>query len=125
MSFRHRWSVRTGCRRRARRVGPAKDHFPQAVGGEADADVLRHRHLGEGPGHLIGAGDAALDAFVRLQRLDFLAVQPDRAVGQAMIEHNDIDMLLAGSVVAVFVVLVTQLISDIGYVYLNPRIRVS
>ena len=39
--------------------------------------------------------------------------------------NNDIDMLLAGSVVAVFVVLVTQLISDIGYVYLNPRIRVS
>lgn len=39
--------------------------------------------------------------------------------------NNDIDMLLAGSVVAVFVVLITQLISDIGYVYLNPRIRVS
>ncbi len=29
------------------------------------------------------------------------------------------------SIVAVFVVLVTQLISDIGYVYLNPRIRIS
>jgi peptide/nickel transport system permease protein len=27
--------------------------------------------------------------------------------------------------VAVVIVLVTQLISDIGYVYLNPRIRVS
>lgn len=38
--------------------------------------------------------------------------------------NNDIDLLLACSVVAVFVVLVTQLISDIGYVYLNPRIRV-
>ncbi|MFN3936891.1 MAG: ABC transporter permease [Gemmobacter sp.] len=39
--------------------------------------------------------------------------------------NNDIEMLLACSVVAVFVVLVTQLISDIGYVFLNPRIRVS
>ena len=39
--------------------------------------------------------------------------------------NNDIDMLLAGSVVAVVVVLLTQLISDIGYVFLNPRIRVS
>lgn len=39
--------------------------------------------------------------------------------------NNDIELLLACSVVAVFVVLVTQLISDIGYVYLNPRIRVS
>ena len=39
--------------------------------------------------------------------------------------NNDIDLLLACSVVAVVVVLVTQLISDIGYVYLNPRIRVS
>ncbi|MGR3501298.1 ABC transporter permease [Pseudaestuariivita sp.] len=39
--------------------------------------------------------------------------------------NNDIDMLLACSVVAVFVVLITQLISDIGYVFLNPRIRVS
>ncbi len=38
--------------------------------------------------------------------------------------NNDIDLLLACSVVAVFVVLATQLISDIGYVYLNPRIRV-
>ncbi|MCU0912017.1 MAG: ABC transporter permease [Rhodobacteraceae bacterium] len=39
--------------------------------------------------------------------------------------NNDIELLLACSVVAVFVVLVTQLISDIGYVFLNPRIRVS
>jgi len=39
--------------------------------------------------------------------------------------NNDIDMLLGCSVVAVFVVLVTQLISDIGYVFLNPRIRLS
>jgi len=39
--------------------------------------------------------------------------------------NNDIELLLACSVVAVFVVLVTQLISDIGYVFLNPRVRVS
>ena len=36
---------------------------------------------------------------------------------------NDIELLLGVSVVSVFVVLVTQLISDIGYVFLNPRIR--
>jgi len=39
--------------------------------------------------------------------------------------NNDIELLLASSVVAVIVVLVTQLLSDIGYVYLNPRIRIS
>lgn len=39
--------------------------------------------------------------------------------------NNDIELLLASSVVAVIVVLITQLISDIGYVYLNPRIRIS
>ncbi|MCD9146803.1 ABC transporter permease [Pseudophaeobacter flagellatus] len=39
--------------------------------------------------------------------------------------NNDIELLLAISVVSVVVVLVTQLISDIGYVYLNPRIRIS
>ena len=38
--------------------------------------------------------------------------------------NNDIELLLGCSVVAVVVVLTTQLISDIGYVYLNPRIRV-
>ena len=40
-------------------------------------------------------------------------------------EGNDIELLLGSSVVAVVVVLLTQLISDIGYVYLNPRIRIS
>lgn len=40
-------------------------------------------------------------------------------------QGNDIELLLGVSVIAVVVVLVTQLISDIGYVYLNPRIRVS
>ena len=39
--------------------------------------------------------------------------------------NNDIEMLLGVSVISVVIVLVTQLISDIGYVYLNPRIRLS
>ncbi len=38
---------------------------------------------------------------------------------------NDIQLLLGISVVSVVVVLITQLISDIGYVYLNPRIRIA
>ncbi len=39
--------------------------------------------------------------------------------------NNDIELLLGASVVAVVVVLITQLISDLGYVWLNPRIRLS
>ncbi|MEM9332099.1 MAG: ABC transporter permease [Pseudomonadota bacterium] len=39
--------------------------------------------------------------------------------------NNDIEMLLGVSVVSVVIVLMTQLISDIGYVFLNPRIRIS
>lgn len=39
--------------------------------------------------------------------------------------NNDIELLLGVSVVSVFVVLATQFVSDIGYVYLNPRIRIS
>ena len=39
--------------------------------------------------------------------------------------NNDIELLLGCSVVAVFFVLATQLISDIGYVFLNPRIRLG
>jgi peptide/nickel transport system permease protein len=39
--------------------------------------------------------------------------------------NNDIELLLAISWIAVIVVLLTQLISDIGYAFLNPRIRVS
>ncbi|MCC6001606.1 MAG: ABC transporter permease [Pararhodobacter sp.] len=39
--------------------------------------------------------------------------------------NNDIELLLAASMVAVAVVLLTQLISDVGYVFLNPRIRIS
>jgi peptide/nickel transport system permease protein len=40
-------------------------------------------------------------------------------------DNNDIELLLSCSMVAVAVVLLTQLISDIGYVYLNPRMRVA
>jgi peptide/nickel transport system permease protein len=39
--------------------------------------------------------------------------------------NNDIDLLLGCSLVSVAIVLVTQLISDVGYAYLNPRIRVQ
>ena len=38
-------------------------------------------------------------------------------------DQNDIDVTLACGVVAVILVLTTQLISDIGYIFLNPRIR--
>jgi peptide/nickel transport system permease protein len=51
-----------------------------------------------------------------------------RGFGWLLVEgaaNNDINLLLGCSIVAVVIVLVTQLISDIGYVYLNPRIRVS
>src|SRR5271157_1833844 len=47
--------------------------------------------------------------------------------GQALVDaagNNDIDLLLACSLVSVTLVLATQLISDIGYAWLNPRIRV-
>ncbi len=40
-------------------------------------------------------------------------------------DNNDINLLLACSLVSVAVVITTQLISDIGYAFLNPRIRVS
>ena len=40
-------------------------------------------------------------------------------------DNNDINLLLACSLVSVVIVLATQLISDIGYVFLNPRIRVQ
>jgi peptide/nickel transport system permease protein len=39
--------------------------------------------------------------------------------------NNDIDLVLACGLVSVVLVLLTQLISDIGYAFLNPRIRVS
>jgi peptide/nickel transport system permease protein len=47
--------------------------------------------------------------------------------GQTLVDaagNNDIDLLLACSIVSVMLVLVTQLISDVGYAWLNPRIRV-
>jgi peptide/nickel transport system permease protein len=47
--------------------------------------------------------------------------------GQALVDaagNNDIDLLLGCSLVSVMLVLLTQLISDVGYAYLNPRIRV-
>ncbi len=39
--------------------------------------------------------------------------------------NNDIDLVLACGLISVIIVLATQLISDIGYAYLNPRIRVG
>jgi peptide/nickel transport system permease protein len=39
--------------------------------------------------------------------------------------NNDIDLVLACGLISVLLVLLTQLISDIGYAFLNPRIRVS
>jgi ABC-type microcin C transport system permease subunit YejB len=45
--------------------------------------------------------------------------------GRGRVGNNDIDLLLGCSLVSVFVVLFTQLISDVGYAYLNPRIRVQ
>ena len=51
-----------------------------------------------------------------------------KGFGWALVEaasNNDIDLLLSISIVAVVVVLLTQLISDIGYAFLNPRIRVG
>ena len=48
--------------------------------------------------------------------------------GLALVEaagNNDIDLMLSCSLVSVLLVLTTQLISDVGYAYLNPRIRVQ
>ena len=39
--------------------------------------------------------------------------------------NNDIDLILACGLISVVLVLLTQLISDVGYAFLNPRIRVS
>lgn len=51
-----------------------------------------------------------------------------KGFGWALVQaagNNDVELLLGCSIVAVIVVLLTQLISDIGYVYLNPRVRVN
>lgn len=50
-----------------------------------------------------------------------------KGFGWALVEaadNNDINLLLACSLVSVALVVVTQLISDVGYAMLNPRIRV-
>jgi peptide/nickel transport system permease protein len=62
-------------------------------------------------------GVVIVEIMFRYQGFGFVLVE---AAG-----NNDIDLLLACSAVSVFVVLFTQLISDVGYAYLNPRIRVK
>lgn len=61
-------------------------------------------------------GVVIVEIMFRYQGFGYLLVQAAA--------NNDIDLLLACSLVSVTLVLVTQLISDIGYVYLNPRMRV-
>ena len=72
---------------------------------------------------------AAFASPPRLAVLTDIGGDPDdqQSMIRLMVYANefDIELLLAVSVVSVVVVLVTQLISDIGYVYLNPRIRIS
>lgn len=51
-----------------------------------------------------------------------------KGFGWALVEaagNNDIELLLAISVVSVVVVLLTQMLSDLGYVLLNPRLRLG
>ena len=62
-------------------------------------------------------GVVIVETMFRYQGFGFMLVE---AAG-----NNDIDLLLGCSLVSVFIVLMTQLISDIGYAYLNPRIRVQ
>jgi peptide/nickel transport system permease protein len=62
-------------------------------------------------------GVVVVETMFRYQGFGFTLVE---AAG-----NNDIDLLLACSLISVFVVLATQLISDIGYAFLNPRIRVQ
>lgn len=62
-------------------------------------------------------GVVIVETMFRYQGFGYLLVE---AAG-----NNDIDLLLGCSLVSVFVVLMTQLISDVGYAYLNPRIRVQ
>jgi peptide/nickel transport system permease protein len=63
------------------------------------------------------SGVVVVEAIFRYQGFGFLLV--------SAASNNDIDLLLACGLVSVAVVLVTQLISDIGYAWLNPRIRMS
>ncbi|QBK29338.1 ABC transporter permease [Roseitalea porphyridii] len=62
-------------------------------------------------------GVVIVEAMFRYQGFGFLLVEAA--------SNNDIDLLLACALVSVVVVLVTQLLSDVGYAFLNPRIRVS
>lgn len=63
------------------------------------------------------SGVVVVEAIFRYQGFGFLLI--------SAASNNDIDLLLACGLVSVAVVLVTQLISDIGYAWLNPRIRMS
>lgn len=62
-------------------------------------------------------GVVIVEAMFRYQGFGFILV--------SAAENNDIDLLLACSLVSVVIVLLTQLLSDVGYAFLNPRIRVS
>ena len=62
-------------------------------------------------------GVAVVEVMFRYQGFGFTLVEAAA--------NNDIDLLLACSLVSVLVVLSTQLISDVGYALLNPRIRVQ
>ena len=62
-------------------------------------------------------GVAVVEVMFRYQGFGFTLVEAAA--------NNDIDLLLACSLISVLVVLSTQLISDVGYALLNPRIRVQ
>ncbi|WP_210256057.1 ABC transporter permease [Chelativorans sp. Marseille-P2723] len=62
-------------------------------------------------------GVAIVEVMFRYQGFGFTLIEAA--------SNNDIDLLLACSLISVFVVLVTQLVSDVGYAVLNPRIRVQ
>jgi peptide/nickel transport system permease protein len=63
------------------------------------------------------SGVVVVEAIFRYQGFGFLLV--------SAASNNDIDLILACGLISVIVVLVTQLISDIGYAWLNPRIRMG
>jgi peptide/nickel transport system permease protein len=63
------------------------------------------------------SGVVVVEAIFRYQGFGYLLV--------TAASNNDVDLVLACGLVSVVVVLVTQLISDIGYAWLNPRIRMA
>lgn len=63
------------------------------------------------------SGVVVVEAIFRYQGFGFLLV--------SAASNNDIDLILACGLISVVVVLFTQLISDIGYAWLNPRIRMG